>query len=232
VARVLVVEDEGHLAAGIKFNLEEEGYGVDVLADGIEAADRLTGEDGYDLVILDVMLPDRDGVELCRNLRHRKVTAYILMLTALSNTSSKVAGLDAGADDYLTKPFAMEELLARARAAFRRTGTHREVAEPIRRFGDLEIDLARHVVRRAGERILLTRREHDLLAAFVVRPGTLLTHRQLLEQVWGKGRRADVDSLRHAVRSLRVKLGDTAAAPELITTEPGLGYRWIGEASA
>jgi len=228
VTRILIVDDERAIRRAVRTSLEAHGYEISSAATGEEALEDAAASD---LILLDLGLPDMDGSEVIARVRAFS-DVPIIVLSVRGAQGEKVRALDAGADDYLTKPFAMEELLARARAAFRRTGTHREVAEPIRRFGDLEIDLARHVVRRAGERILLTRREHDLLAAFVVRPGTLLTHRQLLEQVWGRGRRADVDSLRHAVRSLRVKLGDTAAAPELITTEPGLGYRWIGEASA
>jgi two-component system KDP operon response regulator KdpE len=145
------------------------------------------------------------------------------------NQSDKVAALDAGADDYVTKPFAMEELLARLRAALRRSGPD-EPAQPSLVFGDLEVDLARRLVTRAGEPLHLTPTEHQLLEALVTNQGKLLTHQWLLRRVWGQGYGTETTYLRTYVRTLRKKLGDDAAAPALIVTEPGVGYRWIAEA--
>ena len=224
MTRICVVDDERAIRRAVRTSLEAHGYEVVDAATGAEALDAASRAD---LILLDLGLPDLDGSEVIALIRSFS-DVPIIVLSVRGAQGEKVRALDAGADDYLTKPFAMEELLARARATFRRAGARPTIAEPLHRFGDLEIDLARRSVTRSGVRISLTPHEHGLLAAFVMHPGTLLTHRQLLERVWD--RRAEVDSLRHAVRSLRVKLGDTAAAPELITTEPGLGYRWIGEA--
>ena len=154
----------------------------------------------------------------------------MIVLSVRELMTDKVAALDAGADDYVTKPFGMEELLARARAALRRAGPD-EPPQPTLGYGDLEIDLARRLVTSAGEPVHLTPTEYALLEALVTNPGKLLTHQWLLRRVWGQGYGTETTYLRTYIRTLRKKLGDDASAPALIVTEPGVGYRWIGEPS-
>ena len=152
----------------------------------------------------------------------------VIVVSVREDQSDKVAALDAGADDYVTKPFGMEELLARGRAAMRRKQPE-EPAVPVQRFGGLEVDLGRRLVSRDGEPIHLTPTEYGLLEAFVTNPGKLLTHQWLLRKVWGQGYGTETTYLRTYVRALRKKLGDDAQAPDLIVTEPGVGYRWVAE---
>jgi two-component system KDP operon response regulator KdpE len=222
VTRILVVDDEPQIRRALRTTLEAYEYEVDAVE---------TGEEGVvhaaraDLVLLDLGLPDIDGSEVIDRIRGFSPVP-IIVLSVRGAQREKIRALDAGADDYLTKPFSMGELLARSRAALRRARAP-EAVQPIRRFGELEVDLARHAVTMGTRRLRLSPLEFGLLSMFVTNPGTLLTHRALLSRVWGPGRQTEVDSLRHAVRALRDKLGDTAAAPRLITTEPGLGYRWI-----
>jgi two-component system KDP operon response regulator KdpE len=224
VTRILVVDDEPQIQRALRTTLTAHRYDVATVGTGEGG---VTGAERADLLLLDLGLPDIDGSEVIRRIRAFS-SLPIIVLSVRGGQGEKVRALDAGADDYLTKPFSMEELLARTRAALRRAQAPAAV-QPIRRFGRLEVDLARHIVTSDGTPLKLTRREFELLSAFVTNPGTLLTHRWLLARVWGSGHRTDVDALRHAVRALRTRLGDTAAAPELITTEPGLGYRWILE---
>jgi two-component system KDP operon response regulator KdpE len=224
VTRILVVDDEPQIQRALRTTLTAHGHDVTTVGTG-EAG--VTGAERADLLLLDLGLPDIDGSEVIERIRAFS-SLPIIVLSVRGGQGEKVRALDAGADDYLTKPFSMAELLARTRAALRRAQEPATV-QPVRRFGRLEVDLARSIVISNGEPLKLTRREFALLSAFITNPGTLLTHRWLLKRVWGASNRADVDALRHAVRALRKRLGDTAAAPELITTEPGLGYRWIGE---
>jgi two-component system, OmpR family, KDP operon response regulator KdpE len=167
---------------------------------------------------------------VCRELRRNGVRTPILMLTARAQEAEKILGLEAGADDYVTKPFAMEELLARARAAMRRAQPG-EPTPPTMRYGGLEIDLGRRLVTLDGDPLRLTPTEYLLLEALATNPGKLLTHQWLLRKVWGQGYGTETTYLRTYVRALRKKLGDDAQAPQLIVTEPGVGYRWIAESS-
>ena len=170
-----------------------------------------------------------DGTEVIRRVRAFS-DVPVIVLSVREGQQDKVAALDVGADDYVTKPFGMEELLARARAAMRRTAPEEPIA-PVLTFGSLEVDLARRLVSRDGEQVHLTPTEYGLLEALVANPGKLLTHQWLLRKVWGQGYGTETTYLRTYVRALRKKLGDDAQAPELIVTEPGVGYRWVGEAS-
>jgi len=187
-------------------------------------------EQGPDLVLLDLGLPDLDGTEVLRRIRGFS-DVPVIVVSVREDQSDKVAALDAGADDYVTKPFGMEELLARGRAAMRRKQPE-EPAVPVQRFGGLEVDLGRRLVSRDGEPIHLTPTEYGLLEAFVTNPGKLLTHQWLLRKVWGQGYGTETTYLRTYVRALRKKLGDDAQAPDLIVTEPGVGYRWVAEHTA
>src|SRR4029079_8361187 len=178
-------------------------------------------EQGPDLVLLDLGLPDLDGTDVLRRIRGFS-DVPVIVVSVREDQSDKVAALDAGADDYVTKPFGMEELLARGRAAMRRKHPE-EPAVPVQRFGGLEVDLGRRLVSRDGEPIHLTPTEYGLLEAFVTNPGKLLTHQWLLRKVWGQGYGTETTYLRTYVRALRRKRGDDAAAPALIVTQTRVG---------
>jgi DNA-binding response OmpR family regulator len=218
--RILVVEDEHKLAAVLKRGLEEHGYAVDVVYDG-EAGLHLAEVEPYDLVVLDVMLPLLDGCEVCRRLRVRRRNMPVLMLTARDAVDDRVAGLDAGADDYLVKPFAFRELLARVRALLRRDGLSRD---PVLRVADLEVDTVSHEVRRAGRAVTLTSKEYAILEYFMRHPNRVLTRTQIAEHVWDY----DFVSMSNVVDVylgyLRRKLGDDRE-PRLLRTIRGTGYQ-------
>ena len=228
MTRILVVDDEPQIRRALRTSLEAHGYAVQTAGTGEEAVLGMA-EGSPDLVFLDLGLPDLDGAEVIRRLRSFSEVP-VIVLSVRDQQADKVAALDAGADDYVTKPFGMEELLARLRAQLRRAQA--EEAEPVvLRFGELQVDLARRLVTLGGEPVHLTRTEYGLLEAFVRNPGKLLTHQWLLREVWGRGYGEESHYLRVYVRALRRKLGDHAAAPALILTEPGVGYRWIAERS-
>ena len=224
--RVLVVDDEPQIRRALRTSLEAHGYEVAAVANGEEGV-LGAAEQRPDLVLLDLGLPDMDGTEVIRRIRGFSEVP-VIVLSVRESQSDKVAALDAGADDYVTKPFGMEELLARTRAALRRSGVD-EPAQPLLAFGDLEIDLPRRLVSRDGAPVHLTPTEYGLLEALATNPGKLLTHQWLLRRVWGQGYGTETTYLRTYIRALRKKLGDDASAPALIVTEPGVGYRWIGE---
>jgi two-component system KDP operon response regulator KdpE len=229
VSKLLVVDDEPQIRRALRTSLAAHGYAVETAGSG-EGALVAAVEAAPDLVLLDLGLPDLDGTEVIRRLRSYS-DVPVIVLSVREQQADKVAALDAGADDYVTKPFAMEELLARVRAQLRRTHAE-QPAPPLVRFGALEVDLARRLVRLQGEPVHLTPTEYALLEAMVVNPGKLLTHQWLLRKVWGPGYGEQSHYLRVYVRALRRKLGDAAATPALILTEPGVGYRWIAERSA
>lgn len=224
--RVLVVDDEPQIRRALRTSLEAHGYEVAAVGTGEEGV-LGAAEQAPDLVLLDLGLPDLDGTEVIRRIRTFSEVP-VIVLSVREAQSDKVAALDVGADDYVTKPFAMGELLARARAALRRV-TPEQPAQPTVSYGALEVDLARRLVTLEGEPVHLTPTEYGLLEALVSNPGKLLTHQWLLRKVWGQGYGTETTYLRTYVRALRKKLDDDAAAPALIVTEPGVGYRWIGE---
>ena len=226
--KVLVVDDEPQIRRALRTSLEAHGYEVATVGTGEEGV-LAAAEQNPDLVLLDLGLPDIDGTEVIARVRSFSEVP-VIMLSVRENQADKVAALDAGADDYVTKPFAMEELLARLRAALRRSGTD-EPAQPSLAFGSLEVDLVRRLVTLEGEPLHLTPTEHQLLEALVTNPGKLLTHQWLLRRIWGQGYATETTYLRTYIRTLRKKLGDDAASPALIVTEPGVGYRWIAEAA-
>ncbi|MDX9911008.1 MAG: response regulator transcription factor [Phycisphaerales bacterium] len=219
--RVLVIEDNPRMAAGIERGLRENGYAVDVSHSGFEGEDLAAG-DAYDAVILDLMLPDRDGVEVCRNLRRRSIAVPILMLTALSGTADKVSGLDAGADDYLTKPFEFEELLARLRALLRRGEA---VEGRVLECDDLKLDLYSRVAERAGEKHELSNKEFSLLEYFMRNQNRVLSRAQIGEKVWDMNFEQGSNVIDVYVSSLRKKI-DRGHGRELIHTIKGAGYRF------
>jgi two-component system, OmpR family, KDP operon response regulator KdpE len=226
MTRVLVVDDEPQIRRALRTSLEAHGYEVATAGTGEEGV-LAAAETAPELMLLDLGLPDLDGTEVIERVRSFS-DVPVIVLSVRDRQADKVAALDAGADDYVTKPFGVEELLARLRAALRRTrGEEPEAA--IQAFGDLQVDLFRRLVTLGGERVHLTKTEYALLEAMVTNPGKLLTHQWLLRRVWGVGYAEESHYLRVYVRALRKKLGDAAAAPALILTEPGVGYRWIAE---
>ena len=226
--KVLVVDDEPQIRRALRTSLEAHGYAVETVGTGDEGV-VAAASNPPELILLDLGLPDMDGTEVIRRVRAFSAVP-IIVLSVRESQTDKVAALDAGADDYVTKPFGMEELLARSRAALRRRGAE-EPPIPTLAFGGLEVDLARRLVTLDGEAVHLTPTEYGLLEALVTNPGKLLTHQWLLRRVWGQGYGTETTYLRTYIRTLRKKLGDDASAPALIVTEPGVGYRWIAEPS-
>ena len=222
--RFLVVEDNPKLGAQLRWVLEEQGYIVDVATGGHEGED-MAATGSYDGLILDVMLPHHDGIEICKNLRRRKVATPILMLTALSDTPHKVAGLEAGADDYLTKPFELEELVARVRALLRRAHADEGV---VLRFEDIELDLGKRSVSRAGKAIALTNKEFALLEYFMRHPNRVTSRAVLGERVWDIAFREDSNVIEVYVSRLRNKV-DRGFDKQLIHTVIGTGYMLSAE---
>jgi two-component system OmpR family response regulator len=221
--RVLVVEDQARMAELIRRGLVEEGYAVDVAAGGVDAVWRAT-ETGYDAIVLDVVLPDIDGFAVCGQLRERGRWAPVLMLTARDAVHDRVRGLDTGADDYLIKPFAFGELLARLRALVRRGPQPRPVTVTV---GELSLDPATHVVRRAGQVVELTPKEFALLEYFMRNPGTVLTRGQILEHVWDFAYDGDSNVIEVYIRYLRRKI-DLPFGRHSLETVRGVGYRLCG----
>ena len=223
---VLVIDDERSLRLALRTGLRAQGFEVaeaETAQEGLVAVATLAP----DLVLLDLGLPDEEGSAVLRRLRQFSQVPVII-LTARDQQSEKLQAFEAGADDYVTKPFDPRELVARMRAALRR-GTGGQTAAPVVELEDLEIDLTRRQVRRGGEPVRLTKTELALLEVLVTNPGKLMTHDYLLERVWGSGYGGDSQYTRVYVAALRRKLGDDASSPRLILTEPGIGYRWLGE---
>jgi DNA-binding response OmpR family regulator len=221
----LVVDDEPDLVQLVAAYLEHEQFAVVTAADG-EQAVALAREAVPDVIVLDLMLPRLDGVEACRRIRAFS-DAYIIMLTAKGEEVDKLVGLSVGADDYLVKPFSPRELVARVHALLRRprTGAARDDEEPLRRFGDLEIDPAAREVRVAGAPVELTRLEFDLLDALSERPRLAFARAQLIDRVWGADWVGDDHLVDVHIAKLRRKLGDEATEPRYILTVRGVGYR-------
>ena len=219
--RILIVEDEEHLARLVAEVLGREGYATEVVGDGRTALARALTED-FDLLVLDWMLPDLDGVQVVKRLRAADVGVPVLMLTARSQIEDRVEGLDAGAGDYLPKPFAFPELLARVRALARRP-PEKGGEDTVLTAGDLVLDPGRHEVRRAGERIDLTAKEFALLATLMQRPGQVFTRSVLLDTVWGGTTGAYTNAVDLYVHYLRKKL-DREGEPSRVRTVHGAGY--------
>ena len=217
--RILVVEDERKVASFIKRGLEEEGYAVDIAADGDEGL-AMGLQDIYDVIVLDIRLPKRDGLQVLKGLRQEKVMTPVLLLTVRATIEDKVLGLDAGADDYLTKPFAFQELVARVRALLRR----RPAADPtVLQVADLVLDPSRRSVSRGGEKIELTPREFALLDYFMRHPGRVLTRTMIAEHVWDYDFDTSTNVIDVYVNYLRRKI-DAGREPKLLHTVRGVGY--------
>ncbi|HHH83412.1 MAG TPA: response regulator transcription factor [Chloroflexi bacterium] len=225
--RVLVVDDEKPLRDFVRRNLEVRGYQVEVAANGLEAL-ALFGAQPFDLIILDLMMPHMDGLETTRRIRQNSIVP-IIVLTALGEEGDKIAAFEMGADDYLTKPFGVEELLARVRAVLRRASWSvrpRPVAEKILRRAGVRIDLERREVSVDGVPIELTPTEFDLLCLLASNPGIVLTHRDLLQRIWGPEYGDEVEYVRVYIGRLRRKLERDPSKPRRILTERGVGYRF------
>jgi DNA-binding response OmpR family regulator len=230
MTRVLVVDDEPVLVDTIRYNLRREGYEVQVAGDGNEAI-KLAQSASPDLVVLDLMLPGIDGLEVCRQLR-RDSTVPILMLTAKDDEVDKIVGLEVGADDYMTKPFSMRELLARVRAMLRRSRMQQQpaaadAAQPVR-SGDLEADPLQRRVALRGTSLQLKPKEFDLLVYLMQQKGRVLTRDQLLEKVWGYTFGGDTRTVDVHIRWLREKIEEDPGNPRRLETVRGVGYRFVG----
>ena len=220
--KILVVDDERAVRESLRRALGLEGYEIELAEDGLQALDRLAREDQPDAVILDVLMPGVDGLEVCRTLRSQGSRLPVLMLTARTQVEDRVEGLDAGADDYLTKPFALEELFARVRALLRRSGDDGADGETLR-FADLELDPGTREVRRDDKRIELTRTEFSLLELFLLNPRQVLTRSVIFERVWGYDFGFASNSLDVYIGYLRRKT-EAGGKPRLIHTVRGVGY--------
>jgi len=226
-ARILIVEDEAGLATTLKDRLRKEGYSVHVARDGNTGMEMATREP-FDLLILDLMLPGQNGLAICQKLRQQGSNTPILMLTARRQTTDKVIGLRTGADDYLTKPFKMVELLARVDALLRRAGAAKTPSSLRHQFGDLHIDIRSTEVMRAGQPVALSAMEFHLLRYFVEHRGATLSREELLREVWGYGGLPSTRTVDVHVAWLRQKIESDPKNPQLILTVIGLGYKFVG----
>jgi two-component system KDP operon response regulator KdpE len=225
MTRVLVVEDEADIRRFVRLALQAEGHEVHE-ADGLQRGLIDAGTRRPDLVILDLGLPDGDGIDLIRGLRGWSQVP-VIVLSARTGEADKIAALDAGADDYLAKPFGTGELLARVRAQLRRHAQAAGAGEPVLRFGDVSIDLARRVVERGGAPLHLTPIEYRLLTHLAAQPDRVITHRQLLKAVWGPSHAEDAHYVRVHMANLRKKLEAEPSMPRHLVTEAGIGYRFV-----
>ena len=225
-AKILVVDDEKNILEAVTYNLEKEGWVVVTAPDGARALEAARAQ-LPDLILLDWMIPEMSGLEVCRTLKRDATTRHIpiIMLTVKSDETDKVLGLEMGADDYVTKPFGAEELLARIRVALRRTDGTPATSGPIVR-GSLVIDRERFRVVRDGEEVRLTPKEFDLLTYLAQHPGRVLTHRAILKAIWGLHAVDQPEHLRVLVGSLRKKIEPDPSNPRYILTEPWVGYRF------
>jgi len=223
--KVLIVDDDGSIRRALSGTLQGMGFAVDVASTG-EAALHLVGQTAFDVVLLDINMPGMGGIRTCREIRKSQPRLGILMLTVRDSEEDKVAALDAGADDYVTKPFNVRELAARVRAAVRRSAAARTDPEAPICIGDIELDPARRLVRKAGDPVHLTPKEFDLLRYLMAHAGLPITHARLLHAVWGPEYGGELEYLRTFVRQLRKKLEDDAAEPAYLLTDSHIGYRF------
>ena len=224
--RILIVEDEPALAESVQYSLSREGFDVEVAADGEKALERFRAS-SPDLLVLDLMLPRLSGLDVCRIVRGES-SVPIVIVTAKDAEADKVAGLELGADDYVTKPFSMRELISRVRALLRRAGMAAQ-PEPLEvlRGGSVELDVGKHEARVAGEPMSLPPKEFELLEAFLRRKGRLLTREFLIEEVWGSDYYGDTRTLDVHVKRLRQKVEENPHEPSHLLTVRGLGYRFV-----
>jgi DNA-binding response OmpR family regulator len=221
--KVLIVEDDNAIAVALEDDLRLEGYEVELVSDGATAVMRGRAEP-FDLIVLDVMLPKKDGFDVCRELRRAGVAAKVLLLTARGSEAEKVLGLDLGADDYVTKPYSPRELRARIRALLRRGPP--EAGDGLLRFGDCELDFVRGELRRRGKTVTTTRLEMKLLEIFARRPGHVLTRRVLIDEAWGHDTAITERVVDNQIAHLRSKIEPTPTLPRFLKSVRGIGYRF------
>jgi len=224
--KILIVEDEPNMVAGLRDNFEYEGYKVITAGDGVEGLERAFA-DSPDLVVLDVMMPRMSGLDVCRQLKARRPSIPVIMLTARGQEVDKVVGLELGADDYVTKPFSIRELLARVKAVLRRARTLPREQEHLS-FGDVEVDLRKHQVQRRGQAVEFSAKEFQLLKYFLCHPGEALSRDRLLDEVWGYERYPTTRTVDAHIVRLRQKLEPNPEEPRFILTVHGVGYKFVG----
>lgn len=230
--RLLLVEDEEHLAVGLKLNLQLEGYSIDIASTGREASKRLLDTNDFDGIILDVMLPDMNGFELCQRIRDSGNIVPVLMLTARDSAQDRVSGLDAGADDYLTKPFELTELLARVRSLLRRRNWERSRDEMVFEshiliFGDARVDFNSHQAFKGSTPVALTQLEMDLIRYFAKNAGRVLSRAELLEKVWKLKNYPNTRTVDNFIVRLRKHFEEDPAKPQFFCSVRGAGYRFV-----
>jgi DNA-binding response OmpR family regulator len=225
-SKILIVEDDPNILEALKYNLSKEGYDTLTAVDGVEALELARGSKP-DLIILDIMLPKMSGLEVCRILR-KEMAVPIIMLTARDDEIDKVTGLDLGADDYMTKPFSMRELMARIRAMLRRMEIKAVVPETPLIFGDIEVDVLHHLIKRKGVPVNLSPKEFDLLVFLTGNKGLVFSRDQLLEKVWGYDYSGDTRTVDVHIRWLREKIEDNSEEPGRLITVRGVGYKFEG----
>lgn len=225
--KILIIEDEEDLVKGLKLNLEDEGYEVHWASDGVEGL-RKALEERPDLIILDIMLPKMNGLDICRELRQKNISIPIIMLTAKGEEIDKVLGLEIGADDYMTKPFSIRELLARIKAHLRREKRERKTVPEVYRFGDVEIDFTHFKVKRKDKDLDLTSLEIDILKYFIAHKEEVVTRKALLDKVWGYEKYPTTRTIDNHILKLRKKIEAVPAHPEYILSVYGEGYRFVG----
>jgi two-component system alkaline phosphatase synthesis response regulator PhoP len=225
--KILIIEDEEDLVKGLKLNLADEEYEVDWASDGLEGL-RKALQETPDLIILDIMLPKKNGLEVCRELRQKNIGIPIIMLTAKGEEIDKVVGLEIGADDYITKPFSVRELLARLKAHLRRADREANTLPRMYSFGDVEIDFAHFKARRKGKELDLTSIEMEILKYLIAHRGEVVTRDDLLDKIWGYDRYPTTRTIDNHILKLRKKIEEDPAHPQYILSVYGGGYRFVG----
>lgn len=225
MASILVVDDDPTFRQGLRASLKASGYEVEAARNAQDAL-RHVRQRPVDIVLLDINMPGLSGVEACRRIRAAAPQTGILMLTVLDSEADKVRALEAGADDYVTKPFRLRELIARLRAVLRRTGAEATPKIPVLRIGDLELELEHRTLRKAGKEIHLSPKEFELLALLMQHENVPVTHARILRTIWGPEYGDEPEYLRSYIKTLRKKIEDDPAHPQYIVTEPWIGYRF------
>ena len=226
-SKILIVEDEPAMVAGLRDNFEYEGYDVISAEDGVSGLDRALN-DAPDLVVLDVMMPRMSGLDVCKQLKAKRPSVPIIMLTARGQEIDKVVGLELGADDYVTKPFSIRELMARVKAVLRRSSSSQQTATEVYRFSDVEVNVRSNEVRRNGELVDLSSKEFALLAYFIAHPVETLSRDRLLDAVWGYENYPSTRTVDTHIVHLRQKLEPNPEEPRFILTVHGTGYKFVG----
>jgi two-component system alkaline phosphatase synthesis response regulator PhoP len=225
--KILIIEDEEDLVKGLKLNLADEGYEVDWAFDGVEGL-RKALEERPHLIILDIMLPKMNGLDICRELRQKNISIPIIMLTAKGEEIDKVLGLEIGADDYMTKPFSIRELLARIKAHLRREKREKKTVPEVYRFGDVEIDFTHFKVRRKDKELDLTSLETEILKYFIAHREEVVTREALLDKIWGYEKFPTTRTIDNHILKLRKKIEGDPSHPKIILSVYGEGYRFVG----